>query len=71
MTFKKYLINNSDSLNTPAKADSIRGQVVIEYVIIFIAVTLAAIGFISKVHNENSSGILDVHFQEMVNKTLQ
>lgn len=58
MTLKKYLTAH------------LGGQVVMEYIIIFIAITLLMIGFISKAHNESKNGILDVHFQEMVNQTL-
>lgn len=47
------------------------GQVVIEYVVVFIAIALLVVGFISRVHNEDKkNGILDNHFQDMVSQTL-
>lgn len=61
-TFKKNLIMNI------LKEGG--GQVVIEYVVVFIAVALLVVGFISRVHNEDKNGILDNHFQDMVSQTL-
>ncbi|HLD41314.1 MAG TPA: hypothetical protein VJA84_03955 [Candidatus Omnitrophota bacterium] len=46
------------------------GQAVIEYIIIFIAITLVVAGFISKAHNTDRDGIMDNHFQDMVKQTL-
>lgn len=46
------------------------GQVVIEYIVVFIAVALLVVGFIQKVHKSDNSGIMDNHFQDMVSQTL-
>lgn len=46
------------------------GQAVIEYITVFIAITLLVVGFISRVHNSDRSGIMDNHFQDMVSQTL-
>ena len=46
------------------------GQAVIEYITVFIAITLLVVGFISRVHNSDKSGIMDNHFQDMVSQTL-
>lgn len=56
-----------DKINTFKKTD---GQAVIEYITVFIAITLLVVGFISRVHNEDKNGIMDNHFQDMVSQTL-
>ena len=61
MTFKNNLIS-SNCLTLPWKR---KGQAAIEYLIIFIAVALTVITFISKVHNEDGNGVLDRHFANM------
>ena len=56
-----------DKISTFKKTD---GQAVIEYITVFIAITLLVAGFISRVRNEDKNGIMDNHFQDMVNQTL-
>lgn len=56
-----------DKLNTFKNTN---GQAVIEYITVFIAITLLVVGFISKVHNKDKNGIMDSHFQDMVSQTL-
>lgn len=66
MSLKKNLISSNKG------GDKLRcGQAVIEYIVIFIAFTLAAITFISQVHNNSGNGVLDQHFDNMVNKILE
>lgn len=73
MTFKNNLIsvvvNGRSSLpRAPWKRE---GQAAIEYLIIFIAVALTVITFISKVHNEGGKGVLDTHFDRMAQRVLR
>lgn len=56
-----------DKISTFKKTD---GQAVIEYITVFIAITLLVVGFISRVHNEDKNGIMDNHFQDMISQIL-
>ena len=56
-----------DKLNTFKNTN---GQAVIEYITVFIAITILVVGFISRVHNSDKNGIMDNHFQDMVSQTL-
>ena len=64
MTFKNNLISRNKDDNY------LSGQVVMEYLIIFIAIAFTVIAFISRVHNTSNNGVMDQHFSNMVNAIL-
>ena len=67
MTFKNDLISSDNFILLWKR----KGQAVIEYLIIFIAVALTVITFISQVHNEDGNGVLDRHFTNMTEGILR
>lgn len=65
MTFKNNLISRNKDDNY------LSGQVVMEYLIIFIAIAFTVIAFISRIHNPSNNGVMDQHFDDMVNGILK